>query len=199
MRVALYVRPSASDESCELQLCELRQFVKRSGWTLYEEYVEPSDSLKKASGPAMRKLMADAAQRCFDVVMVRTLYCFARSLDRLKDQLATLESYGIRFMIPTQGLDTDPSNPTSRLFLNCVAAAAEIHRPAICERKSVRIRAGVRAARKNGKTLGRPRRKVSRDEIVRLRRDERLSWRAISRRLQAPVSTCVDAYNRATL
>jgi hypothetical protein len=52
--------------------------------------------------------------------------------------------------------------------------------------------AGVRAARANGKTLGRPRRVFRRDEAIRLRA-EGLSWRAIAKRLGLPVSTIVDA------
>jgi DNA invertase Pin-like site-specific DNA recombinase len=54
--------------------------------------------------------------------------------------------------------------------------------------------AGVRAARANGKTLGRPRRIFRRDEVARLRDKQGLSWRAIAKELGIPVMTAVDAY-----
>jgi hypothetical protein len=52
---------------------------------------------------------------------------------------------------------------------------------------------GVRAAKASGKVLGRPARIFRRDALVRLQ-DEGLSWRAIAKQLDVPVSTAVDAY-----
>ncbi len=57
--------------------------------------------------------------------------------------------------------------------------------------------AGVRAAKANGKTFGRPMRVFRRDEVVRLRDQEGLSWRATAKQLRVPVSTAVDAYGSA--
>ena len=58
--------------------------------------------------------------------------------------------------------------------------------------------AGVRAARANGKVLGRPKRVFRRDEVVRLRDEQGLSWRAIAKELKLPVMTVVDAYRTCT-
>jgi len=104
MRVALYALSSPSDESCELQLQELRCFVGHCGWTIYKEYVESGAGRGKADRPALSKLMADAVQRCFDVVLVQQMRSFALNVCRLVDQLDFLEGYGIRFMAPSQGL-----------------------------------------------------------------------------------------------
>jgi DNA invertase Pin-like site-specific DNA recombinase len=131
--------------------------------------------------------MKDA--RRFDVVMVQKLDRFGRSVVHLSQQLATLDSYGVRFIAVSQGLDTDQNNPTSRLLLNILSSVAAFELELIRERTA----AGVRAARANGKTLGRPRRIFRRDEVVRLRDEQDLSWRAISKRLNIPVSTCMDA------
>jgi Resolvase, N terminal domain len=51
----------------------------------------------------------------------------------------------------SQGLDTDHSNPTSRLLLQVLAAVAKFERELIRERTL----SGVRAARANGKISGR--------------------------------------------
>jgi DNA invertase Pin-like site-specific DNA recombinase len=105
-----------------------------------------------------------------------------------------LVSLGIRFIAVTQNIDTDLSNPMSRFFLHLMSAFAEMEVSLIRERTI----AGVRAARANGKTLGRPRRIFRRDEVVRLRDKQGLSWRAIAKELEIPVMTAVDAYRTCT-
>jgi DNA invertase Pin-like site-specific DNA recombinase len=68
-------------------------------------------------------------------------------------------------------------NPTRwRAFLlHIMAAFAELEQEIIRER----VVAGVRAARANGKQLGRPKRVFRRDEAVRLR-EAGMSWRRIA-------------------
>lgn len=76
----------------------------------------------------------------------------------------------------------------ARFMLTIMTAFAELEKELIRERTL----AGVRAARANGKTLGRPRRVFRRDEALKLR-GEGLSWRAIAKQMEVPVSTVVDA------
>jgi len=196
MKAALYARTSTTDQNCELQLSELREHVQRRGWSLKKEheYMDTGFSGSKASRPALDRLMADAAQRRFDVVLVYKLDRFGRSVLHLNQQLAALDSHRIRFIAVTQGLDTDLSNPPSRLLLQVLAAVAQFERELIRERTL----SGVRAARANGKILGRPKRVFRRDEVVRLRDDQGLSWRAIAKELGIPVMTAVDAYSACT-
>jgi DNA invertase Pin-like site-specific DNA recombinase len=94
--------------------------------------------------------MADAARRRFDVVLVYKLDRFGHSVLNLSQVLAALDSYGVRFIAVSQGLDTDRSNPTSRLLLNVLSAVAEFERELIVERTV----SGIRAARENGVTSG---------------------------------------------
>ena len=105
-----------------------------------------------------------------------------------------LVSLGIRFIAATQNIDTDQSNPMSQFFLHVMSAFAEMEIALIRERTIT----GVRAARANRKTLGRPRRIFARDAVVRLRDEQGLSWRAIAKELKIPVMTAVDAYRNCT-
>jgi DNA invertase Pin-like site-specific DNA recombinase len=73
-----------------------------------------------------------------------------------------LDSLSVRFIAITQGIDTDTSNPASRLLLNILAAMAEFERELIVER----TRAGLQRARKAGRIGGRPRLVVNRDRIA---------------------------------
>src|SRR5579864_4841203 len=113
MKTAIYARVSTTDQNCEAQLKELRDFLARRGWTNGGEYVDTGFSGAKASRPALDSLMKAAALRKFDCVAVYKLDRFGRSVLHLNQQLETLTSNGVRFVAVSQGLDTDQSNPTS--------------------------------------------------------------------------------------
>jgi DNA invertase Pin-like site-specific DNA recombinase len=184
MKIALYCRVSTTDQNCELQLRELREYASRRGWEPAFEYIDAGFSGAKASRPALDRLMAAAARREFDCVLVWKIDRFGRSVLHLSQQLAALTSYGIRFIAVSQGLDTDASNPSSRLMLTILAGVAEFEREIIRERTL----AGVRAARACGTAIGRPCRVFRRDEVARLRAEGQ-SWRAIAKALAVPEST----------
>ena len=57
-----------------------------------------------------------------------------------------------------------------------------------------RTLSGIRAAQAAGKVVGRPKRVFRRDEVVRLRDVEGLSWRAIGKQLGIPAMTALDSY-----
>jgi putative DNA-invertase from lambdoid prophage Rac len=190
MKTAIYARVSTSDQNCESQLKELREYVTRRGWSIAQEYVDTGFSGAKASRPALDSLMKAAALKKFDCVCVFKLDRFGRSVLHLSQQLAALESYGVRFVAISQGLDTDQSNPTSRLLTGILSCVAEFEREIIRERTL----SGIRAAQAAGKHVGRPKRIFRRDEVVRLRDEEGLSWRAIAAKLDIPAMTAVEAY-----
>jgi putative DNA-invertase from lambdoid prophage Rac len=193
MRCALYARVSTTDQNCEMQLRELREYIARRDWKSGGEYIDTGFSGAKASRPALDKLMADAAQHKFDCVAVWKIDRFGRSVLHLNQQLAALTSYGVRFIATSQSLDTDEKNPTSRLLLQILASVAEFEREMIRERTL----SGIKAAQAAGKVVGRPKRIFRRDEVVRLRDVEGLSWRAIGEKLSIPAMTALDSYRQS--
>lgn len=82
----------------------------------------------------------------------------------------------VEFISYQENIDT--STPLGQALFTIVAAVARLERDLIRERVS----AGVRKARAHGKQLGRPRRIVNQEEIVRLKTAE-LSVRQIASRL----------------
>jgi DNA invertase Pin-like site-specific DNA recombinase len=118
---------------------------------------------------------------------------FGRSVLHLNQQLAALTSHGVRFIATSQSLDTDEKDPTSRLLLQILASVAEFEREMIRERTL----SGIRAAQAAGKVVGRPKRVFRRDEVVRLRDVENLSWRAIGAKLGIPAMTALDSYRQS--
>ena len=90
----------------------------------------------------------------------------------------------------SQNIDTDETNPTSRLMLHILAAVAEFEREMIRER----VCAGVKNARQKGKRLGRPKAIFDRQRAVELRQQGQ-SFPQIARELGVGLGTVVRAIN----
>src|ERR1700694_1695709 len=183
-RVALYARVSTSNghQDPEMQLAELREYAGRRGWQVAEEYVDHGVSGSKESRPSLNRLMVDAHRRTFDAVLVWKIDRFGRSLKHLVNSLADLAAYGVAFISLRDNLDL--STPSGRLMFQIIGAMAEFERSLIQER----VRAGLRNAILKGKTLGRPRRIVSGDEMKRLR-EQGMSFREIAKAVGASPGT----------
>ena len=69
---------------------------------------------------------------------------FGRSVLHLSTVIAALDRQGVRFIAISRGIDTDASNPASRLMLTILAGVAEFECEIICERTLVRHAAGLR-------------------------------------------------------
>jgi DNA invertase Pin-like site-specific DNA recombinase len=151
MRVALYVRVSTSDQTVEPQLHALRAYATARRLEVVEEYVDHGISGAKDRRPALDEMVAKAKRRAFDAVAVVKLDRLARSTRHLTQLAAELEALGVDLIVTDQGIDT--STPAGRLLFNVLAAIGEFELDLIRER----TRAGLRAARRRGKRLGRPR------------------------------------------
>jgi DNA invertase Pin-like site-specific DNA recombinase len=175
-RVALYARVSTLlAQDPEMQLRELREYVSRRGWIVIGEYVDRTSGAKE-SRPALNRLMADAHQRKFDVIVVWKIDRFGRSLRHLVNALAELEGRGVAFVSFRDNLDL--STPSGRLMFQIIGAMAEFERSLIQER----VRAGLRNARAKGKKLGRPRVVVDGSKIAVLRA-QGLWWASIGKQI----------------
>ena len=80
MRAALYARVSTSDQNCEMQLRELRQYAAARNWEIAGEYVDAGWSGAKANRPELTRLMQDVRERRFDAVLVWKLDRWGRSV-----------------------------------------------------------------------------------------------------------------------
>src|SRR5271169_5939974 len=188
MIVAIYARVSTSDQSCDMQLHALREYVARQGWQVHAEYVDTGFSGAAASRPRLDQLLRDARLRKFEGVRVWKLDRRGRSVAHSVKSIQELVSLGIRFLSPTESIDTGADSPMSKFLLHLFAAFAEMERGIIRER----VCAGVRAAKANGTRLGRPKRVFRREEAIALRK-QGMSWRNVAKALEMPMSTVIDA------
>src|SRR6202140_543676 len=163
MRIAIYARVSTKDQSCELQVRDLRSYCAARGFDLVREYVDVGQSGAKDSRPELNILMDDARKRQFDAIVVWRFDRFARSTKHLLSALDEFRSLGIQFISYQENIDT--SSPLGQAMFTIVSAVAQLERDLIRERVS----AGIRNARANGKKLGRPKSGVNNERILELK------------------------------
>jgi len=163
MRTGIYARVSTRDQSCDLQIRDLRAYCQARGFELVREYVDAGQSGAKDSRPELNKLMDDARKRQFDAVVVWRFDRFARSTKHLLTALEEFRSLGIQFISYQENVDT--STPLGQAPFTIVSAVAQLERELIRER----VTAGIRNARANGKKLGRPKTSMDRAQVLQLR------------------------------
>jgi DNA invertase Pin-like site-specific DNA recombinase len=106
-------------------------------------------------------MMADARRGEFSVVLVAAFDRIARSTKNFLEIVDELSSVNIEFVSAREAIDT--SGPMGRMFLTMVGSIAELERSLIVER----IKAGMRRAKMEGRTLGRAPLNVDRNALVR--------------------------------
>jgi len=177
--VALYARVSTLDQSCDMQLEDLRRYAAR--FARSQEYVDIGISGAQRRRPQLDALRKDAHHRRFDVVLVWKFDRFARSVKHLVDSLEEFRALDIDFISYTEGIDT--TTPSGELLFHIMGAVAQFERDLIAER----VRAGIAHARAMGRRIGRPRAAIDAERVNALR-DAGNSLRKIAQALSVPVS-----------
>src|SRR5438270_7165422 len=151
-RAAIYSRVSTFGQSTANQRRELERVARQRGWEVVEMYDDKGVSGAKGRDqrPALDRLQRDAARGSFDVVMAWSVDRIGRSLHQLLGFMAEMGHLGVGLYLHQQALDT--STPAGKAMLNMCGVFAEFEREMIVER----VHAGLRRARAQGKTLGRP-------------------------------------------
>jgi DNA invertase Pin-like site-specific DNA recombinase len=188
-RAAIYCRVSTDGQNVDLQVNELREYADRRRWQVIEEYLDVGVSGAIESRPALNRLMADARQRKFDILLVWKIDRFGRSLKHLVNSLAELESVGVAFVSLHDSIDL--SSPSGVLMFQLIAAMSQFERSLIQER----VRAGLQNAKRKGKRLGRRPVEVDLSEVAALRHCG-ASWRMISKELGISVGKLHKAFQQ---
>src|SRR5690242_19298414 len=139
-QVALYTRVSTDEQKTDLQLMDLKDYVKKRGYAIYMVYEDIVSGAAKER-QALDQLMEDARKRKFDIVLVWKFDRFARSLKMLVDSLALFQELGIDFISYKENIDTTTS--MGRLIFHINSAYAAFEREIIRDL----VIAGIRAKR----------------------------------------------------
>lgn len=175
--VGIYARVSTDRQTVDMQIHELKEYVKRRGWNLYKEFIDQGYSGSDTKRPAFQEMMNEAKKRKFDVLLVWKLDRLSRSMKDLVMVLNELGGLGIDFVSYDNNLDT--STPTGKLVFHVIGAVAEFEKDIIKER----VRAGLENAKRKGKKLGRPGVDDSVIEEAKVLRGQGKSFRTIGKQL----------------
>lgn len=146
---SIYTRVSTLDQSCELQIRELKEFAERRGWKVVAVFEEKMSGTT-ANRPQLKQLQKLVAERKIDVVLTWKLDRLFRSLRDLLSVLQDWSDLGVEMVSLRDNIDLTTS--TGRLLMQIVGAFGEFEAALVRER----VRAGVENARKKGVKLGRP-------------------------------------------
>ncbi|MDH3604759.1 MAG: recombinase family protein [Candidatus Tectomicrobia bacterium] len=138
-----YARVSTEEQSLDLQLDALRQ----AGCT---RIFSDKASATRVHRPGLSE--ARSQLREGDVLVVWKLDRLGRSVKGLVDLVGELAKEDVQFRSLTDGIDT--TTPNGRFFFHMMASLAQMERELTAER----TKAGLDAARKRGRLIGRRRR-----------------------------------------
>ena len=155
-RVALYVRVSTSDQTCENQNRELRAWARAAGHKVICVFEDTgiSGAYGRDKRPGFNAMLKAAVKREFDILAVWSSDRIGRSMPDLLEVLQTIRSTGTQLYLHTQGLDT--TTPSGRALYQMLGVFSELERAMIV----ARVNAGIARARqlgtRSGKPIGRP-------------------------------------------
>lgn len=137
-----YARVSTSDQSLDLQIDALKQAK------CAKIFRDDGISAIAKKRPGFEKALGSLQSG--DTLVLWKMDRAFRSLRHALDVLEQFETRGIDFLVLTEGIDT--TTPMGRCFFQIRNAFSELERSLISER----TKAGMDAARKRGKAIGRP-------------------------------------------
>ena len=131
MKAAIYIRVSTpgqveEGESLDLQKERLSSYAKSQNWELTDVYEDAGFSGGSSNRPAFKRLIKDAKQKKFDVVLVYKIDRLSRSILDFHETMKIFQENNIDFVSLTQQFDTSTS--TGRLMLNILVDFANFER-----------------------------------------------------------------------
>ena len=152
MKVAIYARVSTDNlgQDVDRQLHEVRAYCERMEYEVVEEYVDEGFARTTRNRPALDKLIKDARQRKFKLVVSDELSRFAGTPALLLNLLEELKLWNVNLVSVKEGIDT--STPMGEMVATMLSAISKMELFNI----SHRVKSGIaNARRKNGGEWGR--------------------------------------------
>lgn len=153
MRVAVYARVSTDEQfregySIDSQKENILNFVKSQAWEVHDFYVEEGVSAKNLKRPSIQRLINDAIERKFDVVVFYKLDRLVRSVSDLDSLLQLFDENKIAIRSVTEPFDT--TTAIGRFLITLVAAIAQWERETISERVVMNMTKKANLGERNG-------------------------------------------------
>lgn len=153
MIAAIYSRKSKftnKGESVENQVEMCKEYLKRNHTDISDIliYEDEGFSGKDTNRPQFQKLIKDAKNKKFNIIVCYRLDRFSRNVADFSNTINLLQSYNIDFISIREQFDT--STPMGRAMMNIAAVFAQLERETIAER----IKDNMLELAKTGRWLG---------------------------------------------
>ena len=194
IRAAVYGRVSTSDgrQEVENQLADLRRFAAAQVWEIVGEYID-HESGGKGDRAELRRMLSDAAQRRFDLILVWALDRLTREgVAETFEYIRRLNSHGVQFVSFTEE-HFRTTGPAGELMIAVAAWIAKQERLRISERVRAELSRARAQGTRSGNPVGRPKAVFDRDKVLELRKEGK-SWREVARVCGAGVTTVRRGY-----
>lgn len=142
-KVAIYIRVSTLDQakdgySLAAQERALRKYCSDKGYSIYSLYADEGVSGKDmVHRPSVQRLMRDAENKEFDIVLFWALSRFTRSVSDLYQSVYKLNKLNIDLVSYTEAFDT--STPFGRAIIGILGVFAQLERELTSERVSLAL------------------------------------------------------------
>ena len=146
-KIALYIRVSTIEQTTENQKLRLIEYANQNGFD--HDIFEEVESTRKTR-PVKQALLTKLRQKEYDAIVVYKLDRWARSSTELILDVKEMVDKGIGFISISDNLDF--TTAAGKLHFHILSAFAEFERELIRERTIE----GLNRAKKQGKTVGRP-------------------------------------------
>lgn len=139
-KVAIYIRVSTLDQaregySLDAQEKTLRKWCADHRYEVYDLYADRGISGKDIDHrPEMRRLLRDAKQEKFNIILFWALSRFTRSVSDLYQTMELLQAHNVGMVSYTEAFDT--STPMGRAMIGIVGVFAQLERELTGERVS---------------------------------------------------------------
>jgi DNA invertase Pin-like site-specific DNA recombinase len=192
MKIGIYARVSTGKQENANQLDQLREFATKQRWEIAIEYVDTVTGSGKLKRPQFDRMMLDASQKKFDLLLFWKLDRLSREgVRKTLEYLTRLDNWGVSWR-SYQEPYFDSCGQFRDVVISIAATLARQERINISDR----TRAGLQRAVRAGKVLGR--REIPVD-VVRARKMQRegLGLRPIAKKLKISVNTLQRALKAA--
>jgi len=143
MKVALYTRVSTEDQaregfSLEVQKNYLLQYAKSFQWEVFcsipncQVYEDDGFSGSRMERPALQRILLDARNKRFDLIVVYKQDRLSRKLKDLLSMLEEFDSLGVGYKSATEPFDTTTS--AGKMAIQMLGSYAEFERNRLIER-----------------------------------------------------------------
>lgn len=187
MKVAIYTRVSTNhlNQDIDRQIHECRRYCEIMGYEIVKEYRDEGYARTNRNRPALDKLIKDARQRKFKLVISDELSRFAGTPTLLLNLLEELKLWNCHLCSVKEGISTD--NAMGELVATMLSAISKME----LFNLSHRVKSGIEnARRKNGGSWGRPSNLPTQVEIqIRQKRKDGWGIKKLAREFQVGATT----------